>query len=224
MASRGINKVIIVGNLGQDPEVRFMPNGGAVANFTVATSETWKDKQSGEQKEKTEWHRIVMYQRLAEIAGEYLKKGSKILVEGRLVFDQWVDQNNNKRSKHSVIIESMQMLGSKDENMQNQGGNQYNNGGYNQNQQQPQYQNNYGNQNSYGNNNYSNSQGNSGYGSNGGGYSTPNQNNSYSAQNNANNNSYNKPSEPPKDMEQNKPSPKETSIPEIDIDDDQVPF
>ena len=78
MASRGINKVIIVGNLGQDPEVRFMPNGGAVANFTVATSETWKDKQTGEQKEKTEWHRIVMYQRLAEIAGEYLKKGSKV--------------------------------------------------------------------------------------------------------------------------------------------------
>ena len=76
MASRGVNKVIIVGNLGQDPEVRFMPNGSAVANFTVATSETWKDKQSGDQKEKTEWHRIVIYQRLAEIAGEYLKKGA----------------------------------------------------------------------------------------------------------------------------------------------------
>ena len=83
MANKGINRVTIGGNLGKDPEVRFTPNGKAVANITVATSETWKDKQTGEQKEKTEWHRIVIYQRLAEIAGEYLKKGSKVYLEGR---------------------------------------------------------------------------------------------------------------------------------------------
>ena len=99
MASRGVNKVIIVGNLGQDPEVRFMPNGSAVANLTVATSETWKDKQTGEQKEKTEWHRVVIYQRLAEIAGEYLKKGSKVYLEGRLQTRKWQDQSGNDSNR-----------------------------------------------------------------------------------------------------------------------------
>lgn len=111
MASRGINKVIIVGNLGQDPEVRFLPNGGAVANFTVATSETWKDKQSGEQKEKTEWHRIVMYQRLAEIAGEYLKKGAKVYLEGRLHTKKWQNQQGVDQYTTEIIVNDMQMLG-----------------------------------------------------------------------------------------------------------------
>ena len=113
MASRGINKVIIVGNLGQDPEVRFMPNGGAVANFTVATSETWKDKQTGEQKEKTEWHRIVMYNRLAEIAGEYLKKGSKVYLEGRLQTRKWQNQQGVDQYTTEIICGDMQMLDSR---------------------------------------------------------------------------------------------------------------
>lgn len=128
MASRGINKVIIVGNLGQDPEVRFMPNGGAVANFTVATSETWKDKQTGEQKEKTEWHRIVMYQRLAEIAGEYLKKGSKVYLEGRLQTRKWQNQQGQDQYTTEIIVNDMQMLDSR-----GQGGfQQQGQGGFNQ--------------------------------------------------------------------------------------------
>ncbi len=113
MASRGVNKVILVGNLGQDPEVRYMPNGGAVANFTIATSETWKDKQSGEQKEKTEWHRIVIYQRLAEIAGEYLRKGSKIYVEGRLQTRKWQNQQGQDQYTTEIIVSEMQMLDSR---------------------------------------------------------------------------------------------------------------
>ncbi|SET72682.1 single-stranded DNA-binding protein [Thalassotalea agarivorans] len=128
MASRGINKVIIVGNLGQDPEVRFMPNGGAVANFTVATSETWKDKQTGEQKEKTEWHRIVMYNRLAEIAGEYLKKGSKVYLEGRLQTRKWQNQQGADQYTTEIICGDMQMLDSRGAG---QGA-----GGFNQNAQQ----------------------------------------------------------------------------------------
>ena len=113
MASRGVNKVIIVGNLGQDPEVRFMPNGGAVANFTVATSETWKDKQTGENKEKTEWHRIVIYQRLAEIAGEYLKKGSKVFIEGRLQTRKWQNQQGVDQYTTEIVANEMQMLDSR---------------------------------------------------------------------------------------------------------------
>lgn len=110
---KGVNRVIIVGNLGDDPTVRFMPNGGAVANFTVATSETWKDKQSGEQKEKTEWHRIVMYQRLAEIAGEYLKKGSKVYLEGRLQTRKWQNQQGQDQYTTEIIVNDMQMLDSR---------------------------------------------------------------------------------------------------------------
>ena len=135
MASRGINKVIIVGNIGQDPEVRFMPNGGAVANFTVATSETWKDKQSGEQKEKTEWHRIVMYQRLAEIAGEYLKKGSKVYLEGRLQTRKWQNQQGADQYTTEIIVNDMQMLDSRGQGgfqQQGQGG------GFNQSSSQQQ--------------------------------------------------------------------------------------
>lgn len=149
MASRGINKVIIVGNLGQDPEVRFMPNGGAVANFTVATSETWKDKQTGEQKEKTEWHRIVMYQRLAEIAGEYLKKGSKVYLEGRLQTRKWQNQQGADQYTTEIIVNDMQMLDSRAQGAQSggfapQGQHNQNSGqgqgGFNQPMQQQAYQ------------------------------------------------------------------------------------
>jgi single-strand DNA-binding protein len=133
MASRGINKCIIVGNLGQDPEVRFMPNGGAVANFTVATSETWKDKQTGEQKEKTEWHRIVIYQRLAEIAGEYLKKGSKVYLEGRLQTRKWQNQQGADQYTTEIIVNDMQMLDSRGQGGAQAGGfQQSQSGGYQQ--------------------------------------------------------------------------------------------
>ena len=113
MASRGINKVILIGNLGQDPEVRYMPNGGAVCNITVATSETWKDKNTGEQQEKTEWHRVVMFRRLAEIAGEYLKKGSKVYLEGKLQTRKWQDQQGQDRYTTEIVADEMQMLDSR---------------------------------------------------------------------------------------------------------------
>lgn len=117
MASRGVNKVILVGNIGQDPEVRFMPSGGAVANLTLATSETWKDKTSGEDKEKTEWHRVVIFGKLAEIAGEYVKKGSKIYIEGQLATRKWTDNDGNDRYSTEVVVQgfngTMQMLDSR---------------------------------------------------------------------------------------------------------------
>ena len=113
MASRGINKVIIVGNLGADPEVRYMPSGGAVTNLSVATSETWKDKTSGEAQERTEWHRIVFFNRLAEIAGEYLKKGSKVFVEGSLRTRKWQDNSGQDRYTTEIVAKEMQMLDSK---------------------------------------------------------------------------------------------------------------
>ncbi len=97
MASRGINKVILVGNLGNDPETRYMPSGGAVTNISIATSETWKDKQTGQPQERTEWHRVVFFNRLAEIAGEYLRKGSKVYVEGSLRTRKWQDQSGQDR-------------------------------------------------------------------------------------------------------------------------------
>ena len=111
--SKGINKVILIGNLGQDPEVRYMPNGGAVTNISVATSETWKDKNTGEQQERTEWHRVVMFRRLAEIAGEYLKKGSKVYIEGRLQTRKWQDQQGNDRYTTEIVADQMQMLDSR---------------------------------------------------------------------------------------------------------------
>lgn len=113
MASRGINKVIIVGNLGQDPETRHMPSGGAVTNVSIATSETWKDKQTGEQRENTEWHRVVFFNRLAEIAGEYLKKGSKVYVEGRLQTRKWQGQDGQDRYTTEIVANEMQMLDSR---------------------------------------------------------------------------------------------------------------
>jgi single-strand DNA-binding protein len=111
--ARGVNKVILVGNLGKDPEVRYMPSGGAVANVTIATSEQWKDKQSGEQRERTEWHNVVFYQKLAEIVGEYLKKGSQVYVEGALRTRKWQDKNGNDRYTTEIIASEMQMLGSR---------------------------------------------------------------------------------------------------------------
>lgn len=111
--ARGINKVILIGNLGADPEVRYMPSGGAVTNVTIATSETWKDKQSGDPQERTEWHRVVFFNRLAEIAGEYLKKGSKVYVEGSLRTRKWQDQSGADRYMTEIIANEMQMLDSR---------------------------------------------------------------------------------------------------------------
>ena len=109
--ARGVNKVILVGNLGRDPEVRYMPSGNAVANVTLATTESWKDKQSGEKQERTEWHNVVFYSRLAEIAGEYLKKGSQIYIEGSLRTRKWQDKSGNDRYTTEIIASEMQMLG-----------------------------------------------------------------------------------------------------------------
>ncbi|RUO78593.1 single-stranded DNA-binding protein [Pseudidiomarina taiwanensis] len=151
MASRGINKVILIGNLGQDPEIRYTQNNTAIANLSIATSETWKDKQTGEPREQTEWHRCVAYRRLAEIAGEYLKKGSKVYVEGRLQTRKWQDQSGQDRYTTEIVINEMQMLDSRggpqqggyqgqapqQGGYQGQGGGQQGQGGYqNKNQQQ----------------------------------------------------------------------------------------
>ena len=135
MATKGVNKVILVGNLGNDPEVRYMPNGNAVANLSLATSESWKDQQ-GQVQERTEWHRLTMYRRLAEIAGEYLKKGSQIYVEGKLQTRKWQDQQGQDRYTTEIIVDQMQMLGGR--GGEGGGGNggyqrpQNNQGGYNQ--------------------------------------------------------------------------------------------
>jgi len=109
--ARGVNKVIIVGNLGNDPETKYMPSGSAVTNLSVATNESWKDKQTGEQKDRTEWHRVAMFGRLAEIAAEYLRKGSQIYIEGKLRTRKWQDQQGNDRYSTEVIADEMQMLG-----------------------------------------------------------------------------------------------------------------
>lgn len=111
--ARGINKVILVGNLGKDPETRSLPSGEAVANVTVATSESWKDKTSGEQKEKTEWHNVVFFRRLAEIAGQYLKKGSQVYIEGKLRTRKWQDKDGKDRYTTEIVADEMQMLGGK---------------------------------------------------------------------------------------------------------------
>ena len=108
MASRGINKVILVGNLGADPEVRYMPSGGAVTTINIATSQSWKDKQTGEQKEATEWHRVVFFNRLAEIAGEYLRKGSQIYVEGALRTRKWQGQDGQDRYTTEIVASTVQ--------------------------------------------------------------------------------------------------------------------
>ncbi|MCX7154695.1 MAG: single-stranded DNA-binding protein [Betaproteobacteria bacterium] len=108
-----VNKVILVGNLGKDPETRYMPEGGAITNITMATTHTWKDKTSGDKKEETEWHRVSFFGRLAEIAGEYLKKGSPCYVEGRLRTRKWTDKEGNDRYTTEIVADSMQLLGSK---------------------------------------------------------------------------------------------------------------
>ena len=143
MATKGVNKVILVGNLGNDPEVRYMPNGNAVANLSLATSESWKDQQ-GQVQERTEWHRLTMYRRLAEIAGEYLKKGSQIYVEGKLQTRKWQDQQGQDRYTTEIIVDQMQMLGGRggeagggsggqrQQSSQGGGYNQNQGGGYNQ--------------------------------------------------------------------------------------------
>ncbi len=112
--ARGINKAIIVGNLGRDPEVRYTANGSAVANITVATSESWKDKQSGERQERTEWHRVVFFGRLAEIAEEYLKKGAQVYIEGSIRTQKWQDKESGQdRYTTEIVARDMQMLGSR---------------------------------------------------------------------------------------------------------------
>ncbi len=111
--ARGINKVILIGNLGADPEVRYMPSGGAVANVNLATTDSWKDRQSGEQQERTEWHRVVLFGRLGEIAGEYLRKGSKVYIEGRLQTRKWQGQDGQDRYTTEVVANDMQMLDSR---------------------------------------------------------------------------------------------------------------
>jgi single-strand DNA-binding protein len=140
MASRGVNKVIILGNLGKDPEVRSFPNGGAVANLTIATSESWRDKQTGEQREKTEWHNVAVFGKLAEIAGEYLRKGSQVYIEGALQTRKWQDQNGQDRYTTEIAVQpfngTMQMIGARQGGQQQQQG-----GGYNSNQQPQQQQN-----------------------------------------------------------------------------------
>ena len=109
--ARGINKVILIGNLGADPETRAMPSGTTVANLRVATSESWRDKQSGEQQERTEWHRVALFGRLAEIAGEYLRKGSQVYIEGSLRTRKWQDQQGQKRYSTEIVGNDLQMLG-----------------------------------------------------------------------------------------------------------------
>jgi single-strand DNA-binding protein len=109
--ARGVNKVILIGNLGQDPETKAMPSGTTVANLRIATSESWKDKQSGEMKEQTEWHSVAMFGRLAEVAGEYLRKGSQVYIEGRLRTRKWQDKSGNDRYTTEIVANDMQMLG-----------------------------------------------------------------------------------------------------------------
>lgn len=108
--ARGINKVILIGNLGQDPDVKYMPSGAAVCNITVATTDAWSDKNTGERQERTEWHRVVLFRRLAEVAGEYLRKGSKVYVEGRLQTRKWQDKNGQERYTTEIIANDLQML------------------------------------------------------------------------------------------------------------------
>lgn len=123
MASRGVNKAILVGHLGQDPEVRWMPNGGAVATLSLATSDNWKDKQTGEQREHTEWHRVVLFGKLAEVAGEYLRKGSQVYIEGSLRTRKWQDQSGQDRYTTEVVVNvsgTMQMLGGRPQGQSSQ--------------------------------------------------------------------------------------------------------
>lgn len=129
MFNRSVNKVVLVGNLGKEPEMRYLPNGNAVANLTIATSESWKDKQTGEKKEKTEWHRLTVFNRLGEMCGEYLKKGNKIYVEGKLETKKWQDQQGQDRYTTGIVVDKIEMM---------DGGNQKGQGGQQAAQQQSQ--------------------------------------------------------------------------------------
>jgi len=137
--ARGVNKVILVGNLGQDPEVRYMPNGNGVANISIATTDSWKDKNTGQMQERTEWHRVVLFGKLAEVAGEYLRKGSQVYIEGRLQTRKWTDQSGQEKYTTEIVVDmggQMQMLGGRGEQ---QGGGQYQgqqSGGFNNQQSQ----------------------------------------------------------------------------------------
>jgi len=131
--ARGVNKVILIGNLGADPETRFMPSGGAVTNVRLATSETWKDKQSGQMQERTEWHRVVFFNKLGEIAGEYLKKGSKVYIDGSIRTPKWKGQDGKARYTTEIVANEMQMLDGRGDGGGGQGGgyaSQGNQGGY----------------------------------------------------------------------------------------------
>lgn len=134
MASRGINKVILVGNLGNDPEVRYAPNGNAITNITLATSESYKDKNTGQMVDKTEWHRVVFFQKLAEIAGEYLRKGSQIYIEGKLETKKYTDNNGVEKYSTNIVVDGfdgkLQMLGSKEGGNASQGQNSQAQSGY----------------------------------------------------------------------------------------------
>ena len=138
--ARGINKVILIGNVGQDPEVKYMPSGGAVTNISVATSETWKDKNTGQPQERTEWHRVVFFNRLGEIAGEYLRKGSQVYIEGSLRTRKWQAQDGTDRYTTEIVANEMQMLDSRGDNSGSSMGGDYGQGynqGQNYNQSKP---------------------------------------------------------------------------------------
>lgn len=152
--ARGVNKVILIGNLGADPETRFMPSGGAVTNIRLATSESWKDRQSGQQQERTEWHRVVFFNKLGEIAGEYLKKGSKVYVEGSIRTRKWQGQDGQDRYTTEIVANEMQMLDGR-------GGGDFQGGGGGQGG--------YGNQSNQGNDYYDQSHNQGGGGASGGG-------------------------------------------------------
>jgi len=142
MFNRSVNKVVLVGNLGKDPEMRYMPNGGAVANLTLATTESWKDKQTGERKDKTEWHRLTVFNRLGEMCGEYLKKGAKIYAEGKLQTRKWQGQDGQDRYTTEVVVSEIQMLDSRN---QSQAPGQYNTNPQQAGGQQPSGQQSWGN-------------------------------------------------------------------------------
>ena len=203
---RGVNKVILVGTLGKDPETKTFPNGGSLTQFSSATSESWTDKNTGERKEQTEWHRIVLHNRLGEIAQQYLRKGSKVYIEGSLRTRQWTDQNGQERYTTEIRGEQMQML---DNNRQQGGENNGENGGYNQ----PRFNNNQGNQGGYNNNNNQGGYGNQG--ANQSGYNNSNQGNQSGYGNGGNN------------VNQGFQSPKPAAAPAAtapaDLDDD-LPF
>ncbi|MBD1583458.1 single-stranded DNA-binding protein [Pseudoalteromonas sp. S16_S37] len=135
--ARGVNKVILVGHLGKDPEVRYMPNGNAVSQISIATTDSWKDKNTGQQQERTEWHRVVLFGKLAEVAGEYLRRGSQVYIEGRLQTRKWTDQSGQEKYTTEIVVDmggQMQMLGGRGE--QQGGGQQQNNYAQQQGQQQ----------------------------------------------------------------------------------------